>query len=245
MPPIEHARSPNFSKRADGKSIDMLILHYTGMASPERALKWLCDPESSVSSHYFVFEDGRVMQLVDDADRAWHAGKSFWAGETDINSRSLGVEIANPGHAFGYRPFPDAQIDAVIGLCAELVRRHPIPPERVLGHSDVAPMRKEDPGELFPWRRLHETAIGHFVEPEPVVAGPVLSEGDRGEEVGILRRRFREYGYGLAGDAEFDGPMAAVVRAFQRHFRPERVDGMADLSTIATLDRLIATLPKP
>ena len=156
---IERVSSPNFGKRAEGKRIDMLILHYTGMASAERALKWLCDPESSVSAHYFVFEDGRVVQLVDEKDRAWHAGKSFWAGETDINSCSLGIEVANPGHEFGYRPFPDGQIDAVTRLCLDLVRRHPIPPERVLAHSDVAPMRKEDPGELFPWGRLHEAGI--------------------------------------------------------------------------------------
>src|SRR5260221_13254360 len=142
---IEHLPSPNFGRRAEGKEIDTLILHYTGMASAERALKWLRDPESSVSSHYFVFEDGRVAQLVDDKDRAWHAGKSFWAGETDINSRSLGIEIANPGHEFGYRAFPEPQIAAVIALCQELVRRYPIPPERVLAHSDVAPLRKEDP----------------------------------------------------------------------------------------------------
>src|SRR5436309_14850475 len=154
--------SPNFGKRAEGKPIDMLILHYTGMANAERALKWLCDPESSVSAHYFVFEDGRVVQLVDHTERAWHAGKSFWAGETDINSCSLGIEIANPGHEYGHRPFPDRQIEAVIALCHELLPQYPIPPERVLAHSDVAPLRKEDPGELFPWQRLFEAGIGHF-----------------------------------------------------------------------------------
>ena len=131
----------------------------------------------------------------------------------------------------------------MIALCGVLVGRHPIPPERVLAHSDVAPLRKEDPGELFPWRRLHDAGIGHFVEPEPIAAGPVLRQGDRGEDVDVLKRRFREYGYGLAEDAEFDAGTAAVVRAFQRHFRPERVDGIADRSTIATLDRLIAALP--
>src|SRR5262249_6920415 len=153
--------SPNFGKRAEGKPIDMLILHYTGMASAERALKWLCDPQSKVSSHYLVFEDGLVAQLVEEGERAWHAGKSFWAGETDTNSRSVGIEIANPGHQYGYRPFPDEQIDAVIELCSDVLRRHPVPPERVLAHSDVAPLRKEDPGELFPWRLFYETGIGH------------------------------------------------------------------------------------
>src|SRR5579871_1173463 len=129
MPSIEQVPSPNFGRRADGKRIDTLILHYTGMPTAERALHWLCAPESSVSSHYFVFEDGRVAQLVDERERAWHAGKSFWAGETDINSCSIGIEIANPGHEFGYRPFPDRQIDAVIELCRDLGARHPIPPE--------------------------------------------------------------------------------------------------------------------
>jgi len=180
---------------------------------------------------------------VPEERRAWHAGASSWDGETDVNSCSIGIEIANPGHEFGYPAFSDDQIEAVIALCGELVRRHPIPPERVLAHSDVAPMRKEDPGELFPWRRLHRAGIGHFVEPEPVVAGPVLRQGDRGEAVESLGRRFEEYGYGLAAGGEFDAELAAVVRAFQRHFRPEQVDGIADRSTMATLDRLIAALP--
>jgi N-acetylmuramoyl-L-alanine amidase len=243
MPPIERVPSPNFGQRAVGKHIDMVVLHYTGMASEVRALKWLSDPESSVSAHYFVFEDGHVVQLVDENARAWHAGKSFWAGETDINSRSVGIEIANPGHEFGYRSFPGAQIEAVIALCQDIVARHPIPPERVLAHSDVAPARKEDPGELFPWARLHQAGIGHFVEPEPVASGPVLNPGDRGEEVSTLKQRFRAYGYGLGEGSEFDDEMAAVLRAFQRHFRPQRVDGIADRSTVATLDRLIAALP--
>jgi N-acetylmuramoyl-L-alanine amidase len=242
MLPIERVVSPNFGKRAEGKRIDTLILHYTGMASAERALRWLCDPESSVSAHYFVFEDGRVAQLVEEKERAWHAGKSFWAGETDINSCSLGIEVANPGHEFGYRPFPDKQIETVIALCRDLVCRHPIPPERVLAHSDVAPMRKEDPGELFPWGRLSEAGIGHYAEPAPILAGRVLKTGDRDEAVAGLKRRFREYGYGLADHAEFDGEMAAVLTAFQRHFRPQRVDGIADPSTVATLDRLIKAL---
>ena len=243
MRPIEPAASPNFGKRAEGKPIDILILHYTGMASAERALKWLCDPESSVSAHYFVFDDGRIVQLVDENDRAWHAGKSFWAGETDINSRSLGIEIANPGHEFGYRAFPDDQVEAVIALCADLARRHAIAPERVLAHSDVAPLRKEDPGELFPWRRLHDAGIGHFVAPEPILAGPDLRPGDDGIGVDMLKQELGQYGYGLAQGPAFDAETAAVVRAFQRHFRPERVDGIADASTIATLARLIAALP--
>ncbi|MES1151041.1 MAG: N-acetylmuramoyl-L-alanine amidase, partial [Dongia sp.] len=156
---IEHQPSPNQGERAPGKPVDILLLHYTGMVSDERALKWLCDPESGVSSHYFVFEDGRIAQLVDEGRRAWHAGQSFWAGETDINSRSVGIEVANPGHQFGYRAFPDAQIAAVVALCQEILSRHEIPPERVLAHSDVAPLRKDDPGELFPWGVLAKAGV--------------------------------------------------------------------------------------
>jgi N-acetylmuramoyl-L-alanine amidase len=232
--------SPNFGPRAAGKPIDILLLHYTGMPSAEGALAWLCDPRSEVSSHYFVFEDGRVVRMVAEEGRAWHAGKSFWAGETDINSRSIGIEIANPGHAFGYRPFPPAQIGALIGLCRGILARHRIPPERVLAHSDVAPLRKDDPGELFPWGELHAAGIGRWVPPEPIAEGQRLRLGDTGGAVADLKRRFRRYGYSLGAESQFDDETAAVVRAFQRHFRPALVDGIADLSTVRTLDRLLA-----
>jgi N-acetylmuramoyl-L-alanine amidase len=240
--PIEQHPSPNHGPRAPGKPMDILLLHYTGMASPERALGWLCDPASKVSSHYLAFEDGRVVQLVDEERRAWHAGKSAWAGETDINSRSIGIEIVNPGHQFGYRPFPGPQIEALTTLCRAILSRHPIPPERVLAHSDVAPERKEDPGELFPWQRLHEAGIGHWVPPAPIVAGAEVRRGDRGDAVLTLQKRFRDYGYGVGEEPDFGAETEAVVTAFQRHFRPERVDGIADASTTATLDRLIAAL---
>jgi N-acetylmuramoyl-L-alanine amidase len=242
MPRVDHVPSPNHGSRADGAAIDLLILHYTGMESEDRALRWLCDPESAVSAHYFVFEDGRIAGLVDEGRRAWHAGKSSWAGETDINSRSIGIEIANPGHEFGYRAFPEAQIAAVIALCRSIVSRHPIPPERVLAHSDVAPLRKEDPGELFPWRAACEAGVGHWVPPDPIVAGEAWRLGDRGSAVRRLKRRFKKYGYALAESAEFDEETAAVVRAFQRHFRAELVDGVADVSTLRTLERLSAAL---
>jgi N-acetylmuramoyl-L-alanine amidase len=239
---VEHIPSPNHGPRAAGKPIDILLLHYTGTFSADGALRWLRDPASSVSSHYFVFEDGRTVQLVDEAERAWHAGKSFWAGETDINSRSVGIEIVNPGHQFGYREYPDAQITALISLSHDILGRHAIAPERVLAHSDIAPLRKEDPGELFPWERLHQAGIGHWVPPEPIVERPVLQRGDSGEAVLKLKQRFRDYGYGLGEESEFDAETEAVIRAFQRHFRPERIDGVADFSTVATLDRLAAAL---
>jgi N-acetylmuramoyl-L-alanine amidase len=240
---VEHRPSSNHGPRAAGKPVDILLLHYTGMISDERAIAWLCDPESAVSSHYFVFEDGRIAQLVDEDRRAWHAGQSTWAGETDVNSRSIGIEVANPGHEFGYRPFPEVQIEATIALCRDILGRHPIPPQRVLAHSDVAPLRKDDPGELFPWPRLHEASVGHWVAPAPIVAGNALVPGNRGDAVTEFQMKLRNYGYGLDPADRYDPLTEAVVRAFQRHFRPEKVDGLADPSTLATLDRLIAALP--
>jgi N-acetylmuramoyl-L-alanine amidase len=235
----EERPSPNFDERG-GKPIDILLLHYTGMPSGDGALKWLTDPQSRVSSHYFVGEDGRVVRMVDEGRRAWHAGKSLWAGETDINARSIGIEIANPGHEYGYRPFPDAQIDALVVLCQDILTRHRIPPERVLAHSDVAPARKADPGELFPWARLAASGVGLWVSPEPIVDGEALRRGDIGVAVANLKRGLRKFGYGIDEGPEFDAFTEAVVIAFQRHFRPERIDGVADISTMATLDRLIA-----
>jgi N-acetylmuramoyl-L-alanine amidase len=239
---IEQEPSPNHNERDPAKPVDILLLHYTGMASGEGAVRWLCNPVSRVSSHYVVFEDGRTVQLVDEGRRAWHAGQSYWAGETDLNTRSVGIEIVNPGHEWGYRPFPDGQIEAVIALCGGILARHPIPPERVLAHSDVAPLRKEDPGELFPWQRLFEAGIGHWVPPSPIVPGPFLQVGDHGPGVGSLKQNLRRYGYGIGEDSQFDAGTDAVVVAFQRHFRPEKVDGVADVSTVATLARLIAAL---
>lgn len=243
LPQIARDSSPNHDARDPAKPVDVLLLHYTGMLSGEGALRWLCNPASKVSSHYLVFEDGRTVQLVEEDRRAWHAGRSYWAGETDINARSVGIEIVNPGHQFGYRPFPAGQIAAVIALCRGILSRHPIPPERVLAHSDVAPMRKEDPGELFPWDRLHAAGIGHYLAPSPVVDGPCLGPGDSGEAVTVLQARFRAYGYGIGEEGAFGPETAAVVRAFQRHFRPALVDGFADASTIDTLARLIAARP--
>jgi N-acetylmuramoyl-L-alanine amidase len=222
MPAYDRHPSPNFDERATGKPVDILLLHYTGMPSAEDALKWLTDPASKVSSHYLVDEDGRIFALVDEGRRAWHAGKSSWAGERDINARSIGVEIANPGHEFGYRAFPETQIAAVIAICRGILSRHPIPPERVLAHSDVAPARKADPGEMFPWRRLHEAGIGHWVAPAPIVAGPTLKRGDKGAAVADLKQRFRNYGYGLDAVPEFGGdclPAPFSPRAGRRHRR--------------------------
>jgi N-acetylmuramoyl-L-alanine amidase len=218
----------------------MIVLHYTGMTSADDALDRLCSVSAQVSSHYLVFEDGRVLQLVPESRRASHAGVSSWEGETDINSRSIGIEIANPGHDSGYPDFPDVQIDAVIALCREILARRPMRADLVVAHSDVAPSRKNDPGEKFPWQRLHAAGIGHWVEPAPLGNDRGLARGDDGPAVAALQSSLAAYGYGVPAGGRFDQAMHDVVVAFQRHFRPARVDGIADRSTIETLHRLLA-----
>lgn len=237
--------SPNYGERKDGRQPDMIVLHYTGMPNAMVALERLCAPASQVSAHYFVFEDGRIVQLVQESQRAWHAGASSWAGETDINSCSIGIEIANPGHDYGYPDFPKRQIAAVTALCRGLLTRNSIPFERVLAHSDVAPARKRDPGEKFPWRMLHESGVGRWVRPAPITDGTLLALGDRGEEVAAVQTALNEYGYGIAANGNYDSAMHEVVTAFQRHFRPERVDGICDASTRSTLLELLAHRGRP
>lgn len=231
--------SPNFGPRRDRRAPDMIVLHYTGMATGEAAESRLCDPASEVSSHYLVHEDGRVVQMVRESDRAWHAGKSSWRGESDVNSCSIGIEIVNRGHQLGYDAFPRRQIAAVIELCRGIAVRHAIAPERVLAHSDVAPGRKIDPGEKFPWRDLFAAGVGHFVDAAPIRRGEVLAFGDAGMAVEELQSMLALYGYGIDITGAFDAQTRIVVEAFQRHFRPRRVDGIADGSTVRTLRRLL------
>jgi N-acetylmuramoyl-L-alanine amidase len=234
--------SPNHGERSDGRRPDMILLHYTGIADADSALALLCAPGSNVSAHYFVFEDGRIIQMVPESRRAQHAGKSEWSGETDINSCSIGIEIANPGHDHGYPDFPKRQIAAVIALCRSIQTRNPIAPARVLAHSDVAPARKQDPGEKFPWRTLYESGVGHWVKPAPMMNfGQVLAPGSRGDAGAALQKSLREYGYGIEASGDYDSTTLEVVTAFQRHFRPERVDGHADPSTRSTLQELLAS----
>ncbi|EPE97708.1 N-acetylmuramoyl-L-alanine amidase [Rhizobium grahamii] len=236
--------SPNHGERADGRRPDMILLHYTGMPTPDRALEWLCQDESQVSSHYFVGEDGEVLQLVPENRRAWHAGKSYWRGETDINSLSIGIEIANAGHPGGLPEYPQEQIQAVIELCRDCGQRWSIAPERVLGHSDVAPIRKVDPGEKFPWSELHKAGVGHWVEPAAISGGRFFQRGDSGQPVEALQSMLSLYGYATEITGQFSDKMAGDIEAFQRHFRPARIDGIADFSTIDTLHRLLASLPR-
>ncbi len=235
MRPID-APSPNFDARQAPP--EMIVLHYTGMQTGEAALERLRDPAARVSAHYVVEEDGRVFSLVDEARRAWHAGISAWRGVTDTNGRSIGVEIVNPGHEFGYRPFPPVQIEVVVALISDIRSRWTIDDALVLGHSDVAPRRKQDPGELFPWRALAEAGHGLWVEPPPAPGAP-LKSGDEGLGVLVLRSGLARLGYDIAAAGAFDDDLSMVVTAFQRHWLQSRCDGIADGDTRA---RLIALL---
>ena len=196
----------------------MLIIHYTGMQTAEAALDRLCDPASEVRAHYLIDEDGTVWRLVPEDRRAWHAGRAFWAGTTDINSRSIGIELANPGHEHGYRPFPDAQMTALEHLSRGILTRFPVPSHLVLGHADVAPARKLDPGELFDWQRLAAAGIGLWPDGAPAESGDFAAD-------------MRRYGY--------ENDSVDAVAAFQRHFRPAAVTGVADAETKARLRNLI------
>ena len=212
--------NPNCDMRPPGSVIDTLVLHYTGMLSAQAALDRLCDPAAGVSSHYVVDEDGRVHALVPEGSRAWHAGVSCWRGRTELNATSIGIEIVNPGHEWGYRPFPALQMAAVCELCLAVLARHPIPARNVVGHSDVAPGRKQDPGELFDWRGLAANGVG-------------LWPGPDGAAVENVDAALAAIGY---------GPDPAALAAFQRHWRPDRVDGLADAQTRVRLGAVMAVI---
>ena len=230
------APSPNFDARRAPP--DMIVLHYTGMATGEAALERLRDPEAKVSSHYLVEEDGRIFRLVPEERRAWHAGVSFWKGERDCNGASIGVEIVNPGHELGYRAFPEAQVQAVIDLLDDIRTRWDVEDLRILAHSDVAPDRKQDPGELFPWRRLAEASHGLWAEP-PIPPGAPLGPGDEGLGVFTLQAGLTRLGYDSAPSGRYDDHTGAIITAFQRHWRPAAVTGIADGETRARLMALL------
>ena len=234
--------SPNHDARPTGAHVDMLILHYTGMTSAEAALARLCDPASGVGAHYLVDDDATIYRLAPEERRAWHAGESFWRGRTDVNGVSIGVEIANPGHELGYRPFAEAQMAAVEELCRDILARRPVPARHVLGHSDVAPARRADPGELFDWARLAAAGVGLWPEKRAVFGetGLTLRPGDAGPEVAEIQRALAQFGYGVPEHGAFDEPTAQVVTAFQRHFRPRRVDGAVDPETAQILLEVVA-----
>jgi N-acetylmuramoyl-L-alanine amidase len=233
---IIQAPSPNVDQRRGPP--DMIVLHYTGMKTGAEALERLCDPAAKVSAHYMIEEDGRIFQLVPEERRAWHAGVSFWKGERDINAVSIGIELVNPGHDFGYSDFPEMQIDALTGLMDAIRGRWTIPNSRILGHSDVAPDRKIDPGEKFPWKRLAEDGHGLWIEAEAAPGAP-LAMGDEGAGVFALQAGLTRLGYDSAPSGKYDAETETVVKAFQRHWRPETVDGIADGQTRSRLVRLL------
>lgn len=234
---IRELPSPNFDDRPASSPIDMLVLHYTGMPTAQEAIERLRDrgPPTGVrvSSHYVVDEDGQILRLVDEEKRAWHAGASHWRGMTELNGRSIGVEIVNPGHEFGYREFPVLQLAAVCDLCLSILSRHPIQARNVVGHSDVSPDRKQDPGELFDWEALAQNGVGLWPEDRPDVGtGGTVRDAEGLREV---RRGLAAIGYRIAPDGPPDPALASVLRAFQRHWRPEAITGEADAETLARL----------
>jgi len=228
LPDIRERLSPNHGSRGEApniRAIDMLVLHYTGMQSAAEAIDRLCDPEAKVSSHYVVEEEGTVWRLVPEEQRAFHAGVSCWQGELNLNHCSIGIEIVNPGHEWGYCPFPEPQMVAVEELCRDILSRWRIPSDRIVGHSDIAPDRKSDPGELFDWARLGRAGIGLWPEP------PAIQARRRGRGVGVVERAaaladLARIGYCVAAATE-----RVAVAAFQRRFRPERWDGLIDGET--------------
>lgn len=231
--------SPNFDDRRH--AVDMLVLHYTGMKTGQAAFDQLCNPDAKVSSHYLLWEDGRVDQLVAEDRRAWHAGVSSWQGDEDLNSRSIGIEIVNGGHDFPQAdgtlpPYPMAQIQALIELCHRILANHDIPQTRIVGHSDIAPLRKQDPGEHFPWERLARAGIGIWPDIEgtqnPDIKGTELIPGDKSASVRRMQEHLQHIGYGLQATGTYDELTEAVVRAFQRRWLPEQVSGMADIQTL-------------
>jgi N-acetylmuramoyl-L-alanine amidase len=214
--------SPNWDERA--LPVSMVVLHYTGMPDAAGALERMCDPQAKVSAHYMIDEEGMVTRMVMEGKRAWHAGRSYWRGITDINSASVGIELVNPGHEWGYRPFPEAQMESLIPLLHDIIQRHDIPRANVVGHSDVAPARKDDPGELFEWDLLARYRLA-LARPELRIPSPFANDG-------AFYLALERFGYDIA-----DG--LAAVRAFQRRWRPEIIDGVIDGECSAILFALL------
>ena len=226
--------SPSHNERAPGKTPRYVILHYTGMPEGEGARERLCDPAAEVSAHYLIERNGQIWQLVPEERRAWHAGIASWQGEQDMNSLSIGVELANRGHRHGYQPYPTEQIDACIALLHEICARHPgIAPQNLLAPSDIAPQRKEDPGELFPWQILAAQGLGLW----PDTLSPAPSEPMAYTEARALLRRI---GYDCPAEGEYDPGLRRILLAFQRHWLPAHLSGLADARTVPVLQAVAA-----
>lgn len=248
--------SANIGERAPGAGPTHLILHYTGFSDAQSAIDWLAHPDSGVSCHYVIDTDGTVTQMVSETHRAWHAGQSYWAGEHDLNSWSVGIEIQNPGHDRGYPPFPMAQMEAVAALSRDIIARNRISADRVLAHSDIAPHRKIDPGEHFDWRWLADQGVGRWVAPAPLGDAPEI-EGvpfgklpvqlpadhavfqQRGAALDALQRLLARIGYRSPDSGEACPVTVAAIAAFQRRHRPARVDGVTDSGTVETAERVL------
>ncbi len=237
---IEQA-SPNFDNRPLGLKIDMLVVHYTGMLNGRLAIKRLCEPQAKVSCHYLIEEDGTIFRLVSEKHRAWHAGEASWDGDDNINDRSIGIELVNPGHEFGYRPFPERQMRELEKLCHDILDRRQIKPSRILGHSDVSPMRKEDPGELFDWERLAKAGIGIWPAMDPItddfIPGSILD----------LQTGLNQLGYKLDKTGFIDANTRCVILAFQSHWLPKGMTGTLDKETmwrLKTVLNVIKSYPK-
>lgn len=233
--------SPNFNERK--LPISMLVLHYTGMESSAAARERLCDPAAEVSAHWLVHEDGQVENLVDEDKRAWHAGRGSWNGVTDVNSASIGIEIVNGGHNIplangSLPPYPDLQILAVTKLAKEIIDRHDIKARNIVGHSDIAPERKEDPGEHFPWAGLAAAGVGIWPGDLPDDLRIVFEHNDRDRGIAILQRGLADLGYGASVTGCLDGATQSIIRAVQRRYRPEKIDGVVDMQVMELIKRL-------
>lgn len=242
MPDSSPPSSPNKNARPDGSKVTMLILHYTDTKTTQEALDILCAPERKVSAHYVLEENGNIIPLVDETQRAWHAGVSHWHGRDNINDVSIGIELVNPGERYGYRPFPQEQLSSLIELCQGILKRHPIPARYVLAHSDIAPERKIDPGELFDWRQLAQAGIGLYPSIPVQDQRGIFEIGMRKDGIKHMQRQLQQFGYAITPDGYFGVNTAYVVEAFQRHYIQTRLDGVWDATCQTMLDALLQSV---
>ncbi len=239
---IKDIKSANCDNRPKGIEIDTIIYHYTGMRSHEEALSRLCDVNAKVSAHYMVLENGEIIRLVAEEMQAWHAGISCWNGKAALNENSIGIEIVNPGHEFGYKKFPQIQMDAVLALSLDILSRHKVPKRNIIGHSDVAPLRKKDPGELFDWRFLAENGVGTW----PIVEGVRNPEkvlavfGDDNDSVLNIQEKLSNYGYHLKKDGYYGEKTEDTIVAFKRHFIQDDMNAFWNSRAMATIDALLS-----